>query len=285
MYNFSNNTATDQHHHDHEQGTVGPDVEPKHEKNSNAKSTHGNKKRNHHKLEKESKDMRRTIKNSITPVVAAFAVSMTFLFGLVGDAPASDKGRDYDWNTRSYSEKVFARFNDKTVVGDGENKFFDITDAKFTDAEDNWSVKSGNDDFADSDANQKAKFDGDKTSDFDIDKAARAADQGFAIDDERNFAVIKKNKPVDGDGDMRARDNVTQSRAKGDDKPVDDGQDNDAGYNAKDADSFVAQDFVSFDVMKDAAFDKDNGKVKGDDDNRPHRFGFVKADDFIIMKA
>jgi hypothetical protein len=280
MYNFSNNTAAaDQHHHDHDQGTVGSNVEPKHDKNSNAKSTHGNKKRNHHKLEKESKDMRRTIKNSITPVVAAFAVSMIFLFGLVGDAPASDKGRDYDWNTRSYSDKAFARYDDKTVVGDGENKFAGITDAKFTDAEDNWSVKSGKGDFADSDANQKAKFDGDKTSYFDIDKAARAADQGFAIDDERNFADIKKNKPVAGDGDMPARVDVNQSRAKGDDKPVDDGQDNNAGYNAKGADSFVARDFVSFDLKNDAAFNKENGKVKADN-NRPHRFGFAKADDF-----
>jgi len=297
MYNFSNDTATDPHH-DHDQDTAGPDAGPKHEKTANAESTHSNKKRNHHKLEKESKDMTRMIKNSITPVVAAIAVSVTFLFGLVGDASAADKlafknddrttaiaktnsdvkAEDYDWNTRSYSEKWVAITKDQIFVRADDCKLGDATDVKSNDtkivgAADNKSVKSDKDEFAGSEVDLKAEFDGDKISNFDRDEAARDDTKGFATDDERNFAEIKNNKQVDLDGDNRARTDVDSSKAKEENKSVNDEQDQVADSDGKDVVSFGEKDSASFEVKDKANFVEDN------DNGRPHRIGFVKESD------
>ena len=89
MYDFFKDTATDQHDHDHDHGTAGPDADHDNGHNSTSESTHHDAKRIHHH-EKESEDMKRTIKNSSAPILTGFALSVMFILCSAFNAAAFD---------------------------------------------------------------------------------------------------------------------------------------------------------------------------------------------------
>jgi hypothetical protein len=169
MYNFFNHNTTDQHEHDHDHehdhGTPGSAVKPHDHNNSNSESRHDYKELNQHKPEKESKDMYRTIQNTIAPILTGFTVSMMFIFTLAFDATGSERVTfqndynrdviavndrrisdwDYDLNARLYTNDQITRFGDRDAVRydklnydsnndfNGDQNLIGFADGKFVD--------------------------------------------------------------------------------------------------------------------------------------------------------
>lgn len=166
MYDYFDNTASDQHDHDHGHGTAGSDVGPDDGHNSNSESKH-DEERNHHNQEKESNDMNRTIKNSSAPILTGFTLSVMFILSSAFNAAGFDKSgfncdpfnrvfataefrigdSDFDQIARSYEDdsinsfnangsfnfngRAFARAAEGVFIGFRNDKIFDFDDTNF----------------------------------------------------------------------------------------------------------------------------------------------------------
>lgn len=170
MYDFFNDTNTDHHDHDHGHDAPGSDVNSDDSNNSRSESTHDDDMRNHHKQEKESPDMNRIIKNSSTPILTGFALSMMFIFSSAFnteafDAVALNGGFNNVFATADLrvqdiaSDRVDMSLNNDANVSLNSDGVFNANDLNFAGGDRNELVGSDNDNPLDADTTDFARSD------------------------------------------------------------------------------------------------------------------------------
>jgi hypothetical protein len=196
MNDFFNNTTTDQHDHVH--ARTEHDDDPNNGNKPNSKSKH--EKRNQHKQKKESKDMNRIIKNSIAPVLAAFAVSMAIIFGSASDTKGFEVNRlnaDNLKNDVEYDNLKTNSLDDESFIN-----YERISDVKVNNAADFIGDKDtlfAIGEAANSDRNNFTGLNQDKVTSAKVKKTGDDADQNLAGVDADKLPDYIKDGVIDAD--------------------------------------------------------------------------------------